>query len=220
MTPQLLIFDFDGVLVDSEVIANAVLADVLTAAGFPIDSADCHRRFTGLVVRSIRSMIEADTGQVLPPDFEIRVHEQSNQRLAAELQPVPGAAELLRSLGGRRCIASNCGPGCIERGLRTSGLDGFLDPQAIFSEAHVKRAKPAPDLFLHAAAAMRVDPSDCLVIEDSLHGVSGARSAGMRVLGFTGASHIVDGHDAQLRRAGVDAVFDDLTRLPELLRAL
>jgi HAD superfamily hydrolase (TIGR01509 family) len=216
----LLVFDFDGVLVDSEVIANDVVASVLTALGHPTTASDCHHRFTGLVVPDIRRVIEAGSEQPLAPDFEERVREESRRRFAQELKPVPGASDLLRVLGGRRCIASNSGPSWIERGLQITGLEAFFPPGAIFSAAHVARAKPAPDLFLHAAASMGVAPGNCVVIEDSVHGATGARAAGMRVLGFTGASHIEDGHGELLRRAGVEEVFDDLTRLPALLRRL
>lgn len=220
MTPDLVIFDFDGVLVDSEIISNEVLAAVLTALDYPLSAAECRRRFTGLKVEAIREMIETELGRALSPRLEGMVRDESYRRLGSELTMVPGADVLLRSLEGTRCIASNSGPRWIDLGLRTTGLETFFLPEIRFSAAQVARSKPAPDVFLHAAASMGTDPAACVVIEDSVHGVAAARAAGMRVLGFIGASHIDEGHAAVLRRAGTLALFDDLTALPELLARL
>ena len=220
MTPQLIVFDFDGVLVDSEVLSNQVLASVLTELGYPLTPAESHRRFTGLNVRAVRQAVEGDRGRPLAAEFEAMVREQAHRRIATELTMVAGADTLLRGLDGPRCIASNSSPVWIDLALRATGLDAFFLPQCRFSAAQVAKGKPAPDLFIHAATAMAVDPTACVVIEDSVHGVRGARTAGMRVLGFTGASHIEAGHDAILREAGVEAVFDDFTQLPDLLRRL
>jgi HAD superfamily hydrolase (TIGR01509 family) len=220
MKPELVVFDFDGVLVDSEVISNEVLAAVLTVLDYPLSTADCHRRFTGLKIEAIREMIEAELGHAFSPRLEEMVRDESYRRLASELKMVRGADALLRALEGPRCIASNSGPRWIDLGLRATGLEPFFRPEIRFSAAQVARGKPAPDVFLHAAASMGTDPAACVVIEDSVHGVHGARAAGMRVLGFIGASHILDGHAAVLRGAGVEAVFDDLSALPDLLRRL
>ena len=220
MTPQLIVFDFDGVLVDSEILSNRVLASVLSELGYPMTPAESHRRFTGLNVRAVRESVELDRGRPLAPAFETMVREQAHRRIQTELQMVAGADTLLRGLAGPRCIASNSGPLWIDLALRTTGLDAFFLPECRFSAAQVAKGKPAPDLFVHAAAAMGVDPTACIVIEDSVHGVRGARTAGMRVLGFAGASHIEEGHDAILREAGVEAVFDDLMELPEILKRL
>jgi HAD superfamily hydrolase (TIGR01509 family) len=220
MTPQLIVFDFDGVLVDSEILSNRVLASVLSELGYPMTPAESHRRFTGLNVRAVREAVELDQGRPLSPEFEPMVRAQAHRRIETELAMVAGADTLLRGLSGPRCIASNSGPLWIDLALKSTGLDAFFLPQHRFSAAQVAKGKPAPDLFIHAAAAMGADPAACVVIEDSIHGVRGARTAGMRVLGFIGASHIEQGHDAILRDAGVEAVFDDLTRLPEILRQL
>jgi HAD superfamily hydrolase (TIGR01509 family) len=220
MTPELIVFDFDGVLVDSEVISNEVVAAMLTEIGYPVSVADCHRRFTGLKLETIRAQIEAELGRPLSPRLEALVREETYRRLGSELEMVRGADALLRGLQGPRCIASNSSPRWIELGLRATGLEPFFRPEVRFSAAHVAQGKPAPDVFIHAAASMRVDPTACVVIEDSIHGVRGALTAGMRVLGFTGASHIAEGHAAILREAGVTAVFDDLTQLPGILTRL
>jgi HAD superfamily hydrolase (TIGR01509 family) len=220
MTPELIVFDFDGVLVDSEVISNEVVAAALTELDYPVSVADCHRRFTGLKLETIRVLIEAELGRPLSPRLEALVRDESYRRLAGELQMVRGADALLRGLQGSRCIASNSSPRWIELGLRATGLERFFRPEVRFSAAHVAQGKPAPDVFIHAATSMQVDPTACVVIEDSIHGVRGALTAGMRVLGFTGASHIADGHAAILREAGVTAVFDDLSQLPDMLKRL
>jgi HAD superfamily hydrolase (TIGR01509 family) len=220
MTPELIVFDFDGVLVDSEVISNEVVAAALTELDYPVSVADCHRRFTGLKLETIRALIEAELGYPLSPRLEALVRDESYRRLAGELQMVRGADVLLRGLQGLRCIASNSSPRWIELGLRVTGLEPFFRPEVRFSAAHVAQGKPAPDVFIHAATSMQVDPTACVVIEDSIHGVRGALTAGMRVLGFTGASHIAEGHAAILREVGVTAVFDDLSQLPDMLKRL
>ncbi len=220
MTPDLLVFDFDGVLVDSEIISNEVLAVTLTALDYPLSAMESRRRFTGLKIEAIREMIEAELGRALSPLLEGMVRDESYRRLASELKMVRGADVLLRGLEGPRCIASNSGPRWIDLGLQTTGLETFFRPEIRFSAAQVARGKPAPDLFLHAAASMDSDPAACVVIEDSVHGVNAARAAGMCVIGFTGASHIIEGHAEVLRHAGALAVFDDLTALPALLERL
>ena len=220
MTPDLVVFDFDGVLVDSEVISNEVLAAALTALDYPLSEAECRRRFTGLKIEAIRVMIETERGRALSPRLEGMVRDESYRRLGSELKMVPGADVLLRNLRGPRCIASNSGPRWIDLGLRTTGLETFFPPEIRFSAAQVARSKPAPDVFLHAAASMGTDPAACVVIEDSVHGIAAACAAGMRVLGFTGASHIDAGHAAVLQGAGALALFDDLTALPDLLARL
>jgi HAD superfamily hydrolase (TIGR01509 family) len=220
MTPELIVFDFDGVLVDSEVISNEVVAAALTELDYPVSVADCHRRFTGLKLETIRAQIEAEQGRPLSPRLEALVRDETYRRLDGELQMVRGADALLRGLQGPRCIASNSSPRWIELGLRATGLEPFFQPEIRFSAAHVAHGKPAPDVFIHAATSMGTEPAACLVIEDSVHGVAGAVAAGMRVIGFAGASHIPDGHEGILRDAGAETVFDDLTQLPGLLRRL
>lgn len=220
MNIELLVFDFDGVLVDSEVIASRVLAGVLTEMGYPVTLAESVVRFTGMNGRHIRAVVEADTGQPLPEAFEATMSGRARALFETDLVAIPGAESLLRTLEGDRCIASNSGHAWIERALRTTGLAPYFDESALFSAADVPDGKPAPDLFLHAAQTMGANTANCVVIEDSPLGVTGGVAAGMTVLGFTGASHIGDGHAERLRDAGVVAVFDDLSRLPEILESL
>ena len=183
---------------------------ILSELGYPLTPAESHRRFTGLNLRAVREAVELDRGRPLSSEFETMVREQAHRRIQTELRMVAGADTLLRGLAGPRCIASNSGPLWIDLALRATGLDVFFLPECRFSAAQVAKGKPAPDLFVHAAAAMGADPAACIVIEDSVHGVRGARTAGMRVLGFIGASHVEEGHDAILREAGVDHPFEAL----------
>ncbi|MCG8547213.1 MAG: HAD family phosphatase [Alphaproteobacteria bacterium] len=220
VTAPLLIFDFDGVLVDSEVMSNNILSEALTALGHPVSPQVCRRRFTGIKLDAVRAIVEADSGWPLSPDFEPTVRGMSHERIATELVVVAGAAALLETLTHRRCVASNSSHAWIERGLRVTGLDVHFAAEAIFSAADVATGKPAPDLFLHAAQTLETDPAHCIVIEDSIPGVQAGIAAGMTVLGFAGASHIEDGHDRALRAAGARTVFDDLSDLPMVLETL
>ncbi len=220
MPYDLLIFDFDGVLVDSEVLWSEALAAVLTRFGYPISVVECQRRFTGATGRAVRELVEAERGRPFAPTFTKEVVEEAYARLAADLKVIDGADAMLRSVARPRCLASNSNLSWIDQGLRGAGLERYFPPTHRFSAEQVVHGKPAPDVFIHAATTMGVDPSDCIVVEDSIHGVTGARAAGMRVLGFTGASHILDGHTELLWQAGVEAVFDDLAKLPEMLRSL
>lgn len=218
MSRALLIFDFDGVLVDSEILSNEIWSDALTRAGYPIDAAECGRRFVGVKARDVRAQVERDLGNPLPPDFESTIRKEGRRRLATELQAVRGAAQMLEAVPGHRCIASNSGHEWIALGLRATGLHAHFAAETVFSAAEVAAGKPAPDLFLHAAGRMGAEPERCVVIEDSLPGVRAAVAADMTVLGFTGASHVEAGHAAALRREGAQLVFDDLAELPALLR--
>ena len=220
MRVGLLIFDFDGVLVDSEVIANRVLAEVLTEMGYPVAPAECVVRFTGMNGRRIRAVVEGETGRPLPEAFEATMSGRARALFETDLAPIAGAAPLLQALDGARCIASNSGHAWIRRALHTTGLARYFDESVLFSAADVAVGKPAPDLFLHAARTMGAATGDCVVIEDSPLGVTGGVAAGMTVLGFTGASHVGDGHEARLRDAGAVAVFDALSQLPDLLKRL
>jgi HAD superfamily hydrolase (TIGR01509 family) len=220
MKIELLVFDFDGVLVDSEVIANRVLAGVLTEMGYPITPEESVLRFMGMNGRRIRAVIESETGRPLPEDFEATMSGRARALFETDLVPIAGADALLQTLSGARCIASNSGHAWIRRALRTTGLAPYFDDGALFSAADVVAGKPAPDLFLHAATKMGAEVAGCVVIEDSPLGVAGGVAAGMTVLGFTGASHIGDGHGDRLRDAGAVTVFDKLSQLPEMLMLL
>ena len=215
-TAELIIFDCDGVLVDSEIVAARVLARELTAIGFPLSPADCIARYTGISMASVGERIEAEWGQPLPAGFLERVRTRDAAAFRAELQPIDGAREVLAALRRPRCVASS---GRLEKMRLTLGLTGllpFVEPH-LFSAEMVARGKPAPDLFLHAAQAMGVPPERCVVVEDSQAGVQAGVAAGMRVLGFAGGGHCGPDVPAALLAAGAERVLSRMAELPPLL---
>ncbi len=213
----LVIFDCDGVLVDSEIIFARISAEQFTACGYPIDTETAIARFTGLSMPTMVGIVEAELGRALPDDFAMRCRESANTIFDSELQAVEGIDGVLAQHAPHRCVASSSSPTRIRRSLKSTGLYRHFKDEAIFSAAMVSRGKPAPDLFLHVADEMASPVADCVVIEDSLPGVQAAVAAGMTVLGFIGASHIQDGHAEKLRDAGAASIFDDMTALPGYL---
>lgn len=218
-TPRgLVIFDCDGVLVDSEAIAAAVLTETLAGLGTDIDEATVYRRFLGRSLDAVRDVLAQEygltsSGDIIPPSFR----ERLIKRFRAELKPIPGVAEAVKRINLARCVASSSRPERLRLTLGLTGLLPLFDPN-IFSTTMVLRGKPAPDLFLHAASAMNISPSDCVVIEDSPAGVEAAKRAGMRVFAFTGGAHAAASNlNSLLAALAPDAIFDDMLRLPELL---
>ena len=218
MTYELIIFDCDGVLVDSESLSNQVLSRVFLESGFEISPDDCLRQFVGMSMKSVRAAVEEGSGRRLPDDFEPRVRALADEVFDRDLRAVPGVSDVLSALPHARCVASSGSPARIRRSLGTTGLDAYFSDDTLFSAAMVTRGKPAPDLFLHVAATLDFAPERCLVIEDSLLGATAGLAAGMTVFGFAGASHIADGHATRLAALGVAAVFDEMADLPGLLR--
>src|SRR3954449_5769518 len=164
---DLIIFDCDGVLVDSEVISCRAHAATLTRHGYPITEDQVLSRFLGVSDREARQAIEAELGRSLPPDFEAQMKQAALQRYADELRLVPYIAETIAAIHQPKCVASSGTPEKIRHGLTCAGLYDQLAPH-IFSASEVKRGKPAPDLFLFAAEQMQAAPAQCLVIEDSI----------------------------------------------------
>jgi len=161
--------------------------------------------------------IESEMGRNLPDDFEAQMKQAALQRYANELAAIPYVGEAIAAIGAPKCVASSGTHEKIRHGLTCAGLYDRLAPD-IFSATQVERGKPAPDLFLFAAGQMRAAPARCIVIEDSVPGVTGARAAGMTVFGFVGGSHFSGPEQAaQLTAAGADLIFDDMARLPEIL---
>ncbi len=171
---ELVIFDCDGVLVDSEVISCRAHAETLTRHGYPVTSDQVLERFLGVSDREARQAIEAELGRRLPDDFESQVKQATLQFYAGDLQAISYVGEAIAAIGLPKCVASSGTPEKIHHGLTCAGLYDLLAPH-IFSASQVKRGKPAPDLFLFAAEQMRAAPQRCLVIEDSIPGVTGAR---------------------------------------------
>jgi HAD superfamily hydrolase (TIGR01509 family) len=215
-TVDLIIFDCDGVLVDSEVISCRAHAQTLTRHGYPITADQVLDRFLGVSDREARQIIEAEIERKLPDDFEAQVKQATLQFYASDLRPISHVGEAIAAIGLPKCVASSGTPEKIRHGLTCGGLYDQLAPH-IFSASEVKRGKPAPDLFLFAAERMRAAPARCLVIEDSVPGVTGALAAGMTVLGFHGGSHCRPGHGDTLRAAGATMTFDDMRQLPGLI---
>jgi HAD superfamily hydrolase (TIGR01509 family) len=216
---ELVIFDCDGVLVDSEVISCRAHAATLTRHGYPITADQVLNRFLGVSDREARMIVEAELGRGLPDDFEAQVKQATLQHYADDLRPVPYVGEAVAAINLPKCVASSGTPEKIRHGLTCAGLYDILSPH-IFSASQVKRGKPAPDLFLFAAEQMKVSPARCVVIEDSLPGVTGARAAGMTVLGFYGGSHCRPGYADTLRAAGAAVTFDDMRQLPEMIEQI
>ena len=217
--PPLLIFDCDGVLIDSEAIACRVVAEELADWGLSYDAGAVADRFAGYTDAAIAEVVTAETGVALPGDFPRRVQARALIAFETELQPLEGMAALLQADRGARCVASNAAQERLERALEIVGLSRFFEAGACFSAEQVARAKPAPDLHLHAAARMGFQPSEALVIEDSVTGVQAAAAAGIAVVGLLAASHIPDGQEAALREAGARDVFASAGDLAEWLRA-
>jgi HAD superfamily hydrolase (TIGR01509 family) len=213
---DLIIFDCDGVLVDSEVISCRVHADVLTRYGYPITAEEVHRRFLGRTARDAASEIERELGRPLADSYELDRRTTLLAALAETVEAIPFLCNALDAIDTRICVASSAAHDKIFTTLTRTNLYQRFAPN-IFSGTQVKNGKPAPDLFLLAAAQMAVLPERCLVIEDSLPGVTGARAAGMTVFGFHGGSHCRPGDDEALRAAGSVATFDDMRQLPGLI---
>ncbi|OZI73971.1 HAD family hydrolase [Bordetella genomosp. 12] len=216
---QLVIFDCDGVLIDSEIIAAHAQSRALAAHGIEISPLDAARRFAGIPDHDMWLTLQAEANTTLPADFELEYAAQLARIFETELRALPHARELidtLRARGVPYCVASSSTPDKLHTALGLTGLWPWFEPH-VFSVSQVRRGKPAPDIFLFAAAQMGVAPAHCLVIEDSVPGVTAARAAGMPALGYTGASHIAPGHDARLRQAGAFDTVADLADVSNYL---
>lgn len=216
MTIDLIIFDCDGVLVDSEIISCRACAATLTRHGYPITAEQVHDRFLGRSSRDMCAEVEAELGRAMSADFDADLLDELLRAFAVDLKAMPHLAAALDAIRQPVCVASSGPPAKIEASLSRVGLYDRFAPN-IFSARQVRRGKPAPDLFVFAAEAMGAPPARCLVIEDSVSGVIGATAAGMTVAGFSGGSHCRPGHAATLRAAGAAASLDDMAQLPGLI---
>lgn len=213
MPIDLVIFDCDGVLVDSERIAVRVEALMLARLGWPLSEAEIAERFLGKTSAEMITEVAAHLGRPLPPEWEIEAERLYREAFEAELVPIHGIVEALADITVATCVASS---GDHKRMKYTLGLTGLYDRFAgrIFSASEVPRGKPAPDLFLHAARRMGVHPTACAVVEDSAYGVEAGRAAGMRVFAYAGGLTPVN----RLTGPGT-VVFDDMRKLPALIAA-
>lgn len=214
MTPDLVIFDCDGVLVDSEPIANRILVQALTDVGYAITVDQAVEKFVGRSMASVVAFVESEIGQPLPNEFLDEVQKTTFAAFEAELQPMPGVADAIDRIDAPVCVASSGMPEKIALSLSVTGLaDRFGD--YVFSASMVARGKPAPDLFLHAADRMGAAPDRTIVIEDSVPGIAAARAARMPVLGFIGGGHMASGPVERLRATGAFQ-FNDMKEIPAL----
>jgi HAD superfamily hydrolase (TIGR01509 family) len=214
----LVIFDCDGVLVDSEPVSVRVLVEALRRKGLDIDEPEAYRRFLGrslaTVTRTMREEFGVEADEVFLEDMRHDLYA----RFRTDLKPVHGIAETLDILGFRRCVASSSQPERIRLSLTLTGLIDRLEPH-IFSAAMVAHGKPAPDLFLHAASEMNADPADCIVIEDSPAGIEAGHRAGMAVFAFVGGSHAAaPGYRERIDALSPEVVFDAMPDLIHLVQ--
>ena len=211
--PGLIIFDCDGVLIDSEVIAARIEAESLSEAGFRITAEEIQRDFIGIASATCHGILERRYGRALPPDFGETLRLRTRRAFEAELRIIPGVHDAIERFSGiPRCVASSSDADRLTQCLGLVGLAGCFGPH-VFSAGAVAHGKPAPDLFLHATSRMGVEPGRCLVVEDSLVGVRAGVAAGMTVIGFVGGSHCPPGHAEILARAGAVAVIGEMADL-------
>ncbi|MWB78574.1 HAD-IA family hydrolase [Pseudooceanicola sp. 216_PA32_1] len=215
--PGLVIFDCDGVLVDSEPISVEVLREVLADAGCEISVETAYERMLGLSIGSVSEMVRRDYGLDLTGAHLADIRTRLYARFRRDLHPVPGVAQAIRALSRPVCVASSSQPERIALSLEVTGLAPLFGPH-VFSATMVSRGKPAPDLFLHAAREMGVAPRDCVVVEDSLAGIEAAQAAGMRVVAFTGGAHAGPARLAnRAKTLGPTAQVDNMAALADIL---
>ena len=217
-SPSLVTFDCDGVLVDSEIIASRIFAECLGEAGIALTVDEAMRFGVGKSAVTLALAVEQGFGRALPAGFIEDMRARVIDAFTYDLKPVDGVAALLSALKLSRCVASNSHIDRVRHALATTGLLPQFDPH-IYTAAMVARGKPAPDLFLYAAAQHGLAPEQCLVIEDSLSGVAAARAAEIPVVGFVGASHCAPGHAEAMLQAGCMQVFVRMDELAGFLDA-
>ena len=213
------LFDCDGVLVDSEPLTNGVLRDMLEELGWTLTPAECMRIFVGKAVKDEAGLIKARTGQALTEDWMVQFRERRNVKLISDLKAIPGVVSAIAKIhavyGGRIACASGADRFKVEMQMEKCGLMPYFKG-FIFSGHETPRSKPFPDVYLAAAAALGVDPKRCAVIEDSVTGVAAGVAAGATVFGYSPPEA---GHDAPavLKRAGASVVFTHMDELSGLL---
>jgi HAD superfamily hydrolase (TIGR01509 family) len=213
------LFDCDGVLVDSEAITNGVLREMLAEAGWQLSAAECMRLFIGKTLREEAPLIERHTGRPVTEDWLASFRHRRDEQLRVRVLPIPGAVEAVARIharyGGRIACASGADRKKVEMQLERCGLASFFAGR-VFSGHEMPRSKPAPDVYLAAAAALGVDPRRCAVVEDTVPGTQAGVAAGATVFGYSPPEA---GHDAPgaLRAAGAATVFTAMQELPALL---
>jgi HAD superfamily hydrolase (TIGR01509 family) len=218
VTFDAIIFDFDGVLLESEYELNRLTAELLTELGHPTSFEEAIEHYTGLAGRHVIEVIEARIGRTLPGEFHERMSEASRRALVEGIEPIASAIEFIRQIPPEvpKAIASSSSTHWVRTHLDHLGLRDAFEPHIFSGREHVVRGKPAPDLYLHAASELGVDIARTVIIEDSKVGATGALASGARVIGLAAGLHCLDGHAGMLNAVGVDEVahsFEEVARL-------
>ena len=217
MTLKHVLFDNDGTIVDSEMIASRAMLKLLAQHGLQLQENEYNMRFPGLRTRDILVALKEEEGFDAPENFIQHVHDEYYTEFNLSLRAIPGMDVLFRSLKIPKSMVSNGGAQYVEKCLRKVNLFDALDGQ-IFSAEHVEQPKPSPDVYLFALEKLGLHPHEALVVEDSTTGILAAKSAGIQVVGFLGAGHIHDGHKQKLEAAGADFIADNAAVLTALLK--
>jgi len=215
----LLIFDCDGVLVDSEVLAHATLIEMMASLGRPMTMDEAVAEFAGGSLADTIATAGRLLGRPLPPDVGAHFGQLLLERFRRELRPMPGVRDAILALPYRRCVASSSTPERLRLSLEVTGLAPLFG-EHVFSAVQVANGKPAPDLYLLAASTLGEPPGRCIVIEDTTRGVSAGRAAGARVVGFAGAAHATPALADDLRQAGAEVVIRAMSELPAVVGRL
>lgn len=214
---ETLIFDCDGVLVDSETIAEATLVELLGEWLPDLAAETVLHQALGMTTANILRHLEGQSRHRLPEEATERVDQTIESRLLEDLEAIDGVAEVIRALRLPVAVVSNSRRQRVLASLATTGLGAVIGDAPVFTADRVARPKPAPDLYLLAACELGCQPADCLVVEDSVSGVTAARAAGMTVIGFTGASHVEPGQGRRLLEVGAWRVLDHMRGLEALI---
>ncbi len=213
---QCVIFDCDGVLVDSEILASQVSLRELEAFGIRMSPQTYARKYAGKKEEDTLALISEEYQITLPDSFLPKLRLEIDRALDHELQPIPGAKETINAIRLPVAVVSNSDLERVMISLRVAGLSELFGKN-LFAAEMVAKPKPAPDVYLYAASQLGVDPAACLVVEDSQSGVTAAHSAGMQVIGFLAASHIPEGHAEVVKKAGAIAIVNNMQELKQLL---
>lgn len=217
---RLIIFDFDGVIADSEVLANTVLAEVITEVGVSTTLEQAIDHYLGKRLHEVVAAIETAVGSRLPEDFGVRLQSRTLSRFQQELRAIDGVRNYIEAFPNiLRCIASSSSPDRIAACVEILKLSEVFGPN-VYSASEVARGKPHPEIFLHAANRMGVDPLQCIVIEDGITGVQAGFAAGMTVIGLTAASHLRSGHGERLKAAGAHYIARTFAEAEAITRML
>lgn len=217
--PDLVIFDCDGVLIDSEIISANTLLGLLEARGLDIGIDHVKKHFLGRSFPTVAAAIRNQFDHSLPADFESEYRRLLLAEFETSLRATPGVSDVLGRLAIRCCVATSSSPERVRRSLQIVGLDRFFGAH-VYTASEVERGKPAPDIFFHVAAKEVVEPATCLVIEDSIPGIQAAQNAGMPVLRYVGGSHFHGGRMAGDEEASDCPVFDKWTDFFDMIPSL